>query len=190
MVNITKSKKEKGCYLKLDNYHECLIQKKPSGGDTAKKALVYIAALILSAAAMLFIFLPFNLLIAAAVIYGAYFLLGNFSIEYEYIITNDEMDVDKIMGKRKRKRLITAPITKLELFGTIDDAPDLPAGYTTVLASDNTGENEYFCDFNHKSFGNVRIIFTPDKETVEMIEERLPNLLKRKMRQNLRNNNK
>lgn len=168
----------------MDNYHECLISRVPTGGDTAKKIGIILLALILSAAAMIFLIsiFPLNIFAVAGIFYGCFYLLGDFSVEYEYIITNDEMDVDKITGKRKRKRLITAPIRKFENFGKIDDAPDLPDGFTTVLASDGTNSADYFCDFNHERFGNVRIIFTPDEKTIEAIMQNIPQLLKAKLR--------
>lgn len=40
-------------------------------------------------------------------LYGGYILITNMSVEYEYIVTNGEMDIDKIIAKRRRKRLIT-----------------------------------------------------------------------------------
>ncbi|MGN0692338.1 MAG: hypothetical protein ACI4K7_08325 [Oscillospiraceae bacterium] len=168
----------------MDNFHECLVTKKSSGADIAKKVGIALLAVILSLAVMIFfmVIFPMNIFAVAGIFYGAYYLSGNFSVEYEYIITNDEMDIDKIIGKRKRKRLITAPVGKFERFGKIEDAPSLPDGYTTVLASDGTDTDDYFCDFNHQNFGNVRIIFTPDEQTVENITEHLPNLLKAELR--------
>lgn len=168
----------------MDNFHECLVQKKPSGSDNAKRIGLYALALVLSVLALYFLLVifPLNVFLAAGLFYGAYYLGGNFSVEYEYIITGDEMDIDKIIGRRKRKRLITAPIAKLDSFGLLENAPDLPAGFTTVLASTNENSGDYYCDFNHKTFGNVRIIFTPDEETISCIEDNLSPLLKAKLR--------
>ncbi len=168
----------------MDSYHECLISKKPSGADTAKKVLIGLLGLALAflAAAVLMFFFPLNLLISGGIFYGAYYLMSFFSVEYEYIITNDEIDFDKITGKRKRKRLVTAPIKKFERFGKAGEAPELPAGYTLVLAADGTDTADYFCDFNHDSFGNVRVVFTPDEKTVECISEQLPSLLKAELK--------
>lgn len=168
----------------MDNFHECLVTKKASGADIAKKVGIALLALILSAAVLIFLMaiFPLNIFAAGGIFYAAYYLAGNFSVEYEYITTNDEMDIDKIIGKRKRKRLITAPVGKFERFGKLEDAPSLPNGYTTVLASDGTDTDDYYCDFNHQSFGNVRIIFTPDEQTIENITEHLPNLLKAELR--------
>lgn len=170
----------------MDNFHECLVTKKASGADIAKKIGIALLALILALAAMYFfmVLFPLNLFAVAGIFYAGYYLAGNFSVEYEYITTNDEMDIDKIIGRRKRKRLITAPIRKFERFGRLGDAPSLPDGYTVVLASDGSDTDDYFCDFNHQSFGNVRIIFTPDEQTIDAITEHLPNLLKAEIRRN------
>ena len=47
--------------------------------------------------------------------WGVYFLITSRSIEFEYIVTNGELDVDKVIGKRKRKRLISVKAKESEL---------------------------------------------------------------------------
>ena len=42
------------------------------------------------------------------------------NIEYEYIVTNGELDVDKIMGRSKRKRLVTADARNFEVFAPME----------------------------------------------------------------------
>lgn len=56
-------------------------------------------------------------LILCGAIYGAYWLISGMSIEYEYILTNGEIDVDKIIAQRKRKRLVTVSAKTFEAFG-------------------------------------------------------------------------
>ena len=40
-------------------------------------------------------------ILAVLVLAGGVWLLGNFNIEYEYILTNNDLDIDKVIGKRK-----------------------------------------------------------------------------------------
>lgn len=44
------------------------------------------------------------------------------SVEYEYIVTNGEMDIDKIIAKRRRKRLITVNARTFERFGPFKES--------------------------------------------------------------------
>lgn len=167
-----------------DFYAEYLVEKKPSGADTAKKLLIGIAAVLLSGFVMLFTFFPMSIGPAALVIYGAYYVISGLDTEYEYILTNGELDIDKISGKRKRKRLITAVIADFTSFGKLSDAPEEPDGCTTVLASDGTGENLYYADLVHKSAGNVRIIFTPSEKIIDGVGIFLPRQLKAEFNRN------
>ena len=155
----------------MDNFHEHLVAKKSTGADTAKKAGLYLAAVLIGLVLVLFlsVFFPINFALAGVLLYLAYYLASGLDVEYEYTFTNGDIDIDKIMGKRKRKRLVTASVKLFDAFGRMEDAPDLPAGTTIVKASDNTGEGEYFADFNHEKFGNMRIIFTPDEEMIDNI---------------------
>ncbi|UKI37385.1 MAG: DUF6106 family protein [Clostridiales bacterium] len=49
-------------------------------------------------------FSSFVLLIDAGVVYGAYILITHFNVEYEYILTNGDIDIDKIIAKKKEKK--------------------------------------------------------------------------------------
>ena len=168
----------------MDNFHETLVTKRPSGSDTAKRIGIVIVGMFLAAVVFFFAFVlfPLNLVIAGGIMYGAYYLVSGLDTEYEYTVTNNEIDFDKISGRRSRKRLITADIKLFENFGKISDAPETPSDCTVVQVSDNTGENEYFADFKHASLGNVRIIFTPDEDMIGAIEPYLSGPLKNELK--------
>ena len=94
----------------MDNFAEYMVKKRPDSRDNAKRAGIIALAVVLCAASVFLVFVthvPFILLITCAIIYGAYFLITGTSVEYEYAVTNGEMDVDKIIARRKRVHLIT-----------------------------------------------------------------------------------
>lgn len=53
--------------------------------------------------------------------YGAILLINTRSIEYEYIVTNNELDIDKVMSKKGRKHLITIDIHEVACMARTDD---------------------------------------------------------------------
>ena len=59
-------------------------------------------------------------MLSVGALFGLVWLLTGMSYEYEYILTNDDLDIDKITGKRKRKRLITLKMNTVEEFGIYD----------------------------------------------------------------------
>ena len=174
--------------INSDFYAEYLVPRKPSAIDLVKKGLIGVAAAALAAGffLMFFMMFPLNLAGVGLIFYLGYLFITNIDVEYEYIVSNGEMDVDKIMGKRKRKRLVTAPIDEFTAFGKLEDAPEEADGCTTVLADDGYSENRYFADFVHKSAGNVRIIFSPSEKILDGMELFLPKQLKAEFKKNRR----
>ena len=42
-------------------------------------------------------------------------------MEYEYILTNDELDVDKIIARERRKSVISVDVRSFEIFAPVKD---------------------------------------------------------------------
>lgn len=166
-----------------DFYSEQLVAKASGGGDTAKRVLAGTGTA--AAAALVFfitiILFPINLVLVGFVFYGGYYLITSFDTEYEYIITNGDIDIDKISGKRKRKRLLSAKIEDFTAFGPLSEAPETDSKVTTVLVTDGTDEGAYYADLKHPGAGNVRLIFTPNEKTLEGVAMFLPRQLKAEM---------
>lgn len=166
----------------MDVFTEQLVRRPSDGKTAALRMLIMLGTVILAAACILFMLMGFVIvfLLIFAVIYAGFYLFSGLNVEYEYIITNGEIDIDKIIAKRKRKRLITAKPSKFERFGKLSDAADV-SGITVVEAkgySDDDTAEDYYIDFQHDSFGAVRLIFTPSKRTLEAIVPFLPRAVK------------
>ena len=93
-----------------DFYSEQLVAKKSGGSETAKKILIGVLTALVAAFLFLIIIFPLSLLLVGLVFYGGYYLMTGIDTEYEYILTNGDLDIDKITGKRKRKRLLLSLI--------------------------------------------------------------------------------
>ena len=63
----------------------------------------------------------FSFVFVIGVFYYAYKLIKNSSIEYEYILTNNELDIDKIIAKSARKRMLTVNFREIEICANILD---------------------------------------------------------------------
>ncbi len=164
-----------------DRFTEQLVKKNPSSQDNAKKIAV-IAGLLILIAGTAFLAITSGLLIILTItiglIYLGYYLLTGMGVEYEYTFTNGELDIDKIIGQRKRQNLITVDTSKFEDFGVVTaDTPEKPDA-TLILCSDNTGEGEYYADLTTEEYGETRIIFTPGEKMAGYIEESLPRNLR------------
>lgn len=165
----------------MDVFVEQLV-KKPADGKTLALKLLIVFGVIAVSAVCLFLALiggMIALLLIFAAIYGGFYLISGLNAEYEYIITNGEIDIDKIIAQRKRKRLITAKPQKFEAFGKLADAPEV-SGITIVEASGISDEDaeDYYIDFTHDSIGKARLIFTPTERTIDAITPFLPRTVK------------
>ena len=106
----------------MDRFSEQLIEKTPDGKDKLKRALIIIGEIVLLALLALICFIiPTVLMVCVAVAMGSFFLfkllMENTMYEYEYIVTNDDLDIDKIVGRRTRKRLITISLRSVKEMG-------------------------------------------------------------------------
>lgn len=153
----------------MDRFSEQLVVKQPTGKDMFLRG-VYIALALLLLAALVFFLGGFGLwlialCLAACVIWGLVWLLQGTFVEYEYIVTNDDLDIDKITGKRSRKRLITVSLREgREIFEYVGDKEINAA--VTVMAHDETGEGMYCFICATKEYGDVAVVFNPDKRTL------------------------
>ena len=86
----------------MDSYCEYIVKKRNGGKELGLRALIIVAAIALFIVFMMLGFVMPNfsmitILLAAGSLYGGYILITNMSVEYEYIVTNGEMDIDKII---------------------------------------------------------------------------------------------
>ncbi len=102
----------------MDVFFEQLVRVKRSLAETILMVLSVIAAVSISVILFIFAeFFPILIVVIVGVIYGEWKLLGFFYKEYEYIITNGTVDVDRIIGKSSRKRVISFECSDIERVG-------------------------------------------------------------------------
>ena len=92
----------------MDTFFEQIVSIKKSGKALAIGISIWIFAFLIIAFLMLFaasLVGPFLAILVIGVGYGAWWLTAKLNIEYEYIATNTDIDIDKIVNRRKRKRI-------------------------------------------------------------------------------------
>lgn len=172
----------------MDNICEQLVAKARSGKDVAK-IIAIMAGSVLLASVFMFTALAFGLTVmilpSIGILALGIWLLSGVNIEYEYIITNNEMDIDKIIGRRKRKRMITVDISKATEFGAFPCPGDVDAD-AVVHATSGTEKDAHYLLVEHSGYGRVKVIFNPNERTREAIVQELPNALRAKMKHNVK----
>lgn len=154
----------------MDRFSEQIIERTPDKKTYFIKGLI-IAALMLVLVAIAFLifitnfsFAVYGIVLAAGAVWLAVWFAKGFNVEYEYIVTNDDFDVDKIMGQRKRKRLISVDLKSIDEFAPYLNNTELRSD-VTVLADDGTGYDMWYLFTETESNGRIAIIFNPDERT-------------------------
>ena len=172
-----------------DIYLEYMVKRKKTGKQLALLAVIIMLGVVLSCLFFVIMFAVgvtmqkagtglgqmtsfIGLMLIAALWYGVYLLAGMQNIEYEYILTNSEMDMDKIMSKKGRKHMITFDFKEISICANINDSEhnhdykNLRADKTIDVIGDRKGENIYFADFSGDSGERVRVLFQPTSKMI------------------------
>lgn len=160
----------------MDVFFEQIIKKKMTAKDWALYLAIWGAAGLLTL--LCFIILQgMSFLPIVAVLFFAWKLSGKLFVEYEYIFTNGDLDIDKITAKSSRKRIVAVNCTSAERFGRF--TPELmPSffGKKIYTFCDKADSDAMYMIVPHKNEGMIVIIFAPDKRIKEAIEKAVPRI--------------
>ena len=157
----------------MDVFCEYIVKVKKNPAELTISALGIILAVILLGFSLFFLFTPFSsfvLLIDAGVVYGAYILITHYNVEYEYILTNGDIDIDKITAKRKRKRVLSFSTKEFEIVAPYKQGEN----YTNVLdLGTRNYEDAYYAVFS-KDGQKKTLVFNPPQKMIEAMKTYSP----------------
>ncbi|MBE6836517.1 MAG: hypothetical protein E7509_00760 [Ruminococcus sp.] len=164
----------------MDTYKEQLVKKAYTTNDFLRKTMLVIMALSISGLLIVLAiimapqFMLMGMFASGFIIYGAFYFGKDLQIEYEYLYTNGDLDIDKIMGQRKRKRLVSANIKGVTEFARYSESVEFDDEKTIVDASSGFEEEHWYMAFTSKKYGECYLIFTPNEEMLELLIDNLP----------------
>lgn len=103
-------------------------------------------------------------IIAVASLVGAWYLSAMFNLEYEYIYLNGEIDFDRIMGKRTRKRIFTIRVSSFNDFGLYSPTMEQSKYDVKYNFAENLSETDYYITFVNKDNKNCILFFSPNEK--------------------------
>lgn len=110
----------------MDAFLEKIVKRKQGPVDVAITVGLYFAAFVLMFLAMRLIDPSFGLIVAFGAFYGAWWVSGLRRLEFEYALTNGELDIDKIISQRRRKRIFSQNCKEFEVVARVDSAQFTP----------------------------------------------------------------
>ena len=169
----------------MDSFKEQIIRKENTQKDSTMRFLIAFACVALCFAVIIFTmmlmgYLPIALVICGGIIYGGVYLMQNLNLEYEYIFTNGDLDIDKVIAARSRKHLATIKVNDTTDIGEYNGSDN--GNRTVIMASAMNPEiTDWFMDVKHPDLGDVRLIFTPDEDMLRVIKIHLPRTIRSKV---------
>ena len=114
--------------------------------------------------------------------FGAYHLITSMNVEFEYSLTNGELDVDKIVAERKRRRLVTVRCRDVMDFGRYNEDDHKSKTYQNkIFACDNPKNDDvWFFTFPDKLKGETLLVFNASERMLSGMKPFLPRILFRK----------
>ena len=154
-----------------DVFKEQLVKKAVTGKNTALRfGIVALAVIIFFFCLAIPFVQQFAVFVAAALGFGVYILITRQNIEYEYIFTNGDLDIDVIYNKSKRKRLFSSSIRDIEIMAHVQDKAhthDLSnAAETKDYSSGVTGPNTYAFVMSYKG-KRTKFIIEPNEMMIK-----------------------
>ncbi len=165
----------------MDTFFEQIIKIKLTGKVKALiTAIIVFDALLVCVLLYLSLFLAptIMLLVVAGAIYGGYKLISLLSIEYEYIYTNGDLDVDKIVAKSNRKRMVSIKCSEVEKYGEYKGQPAPGSVKSTHIFCNPDSEGQVYLIAKDRNLGNVMVVLAPNDRIRAELEKAIPRLAK------------
>lgn len=163
----------------LETVVECLVKSRMTGKEYAKRigiivldAILLLAGIVLILKYPFVIFLfPFLMLIVWLI---TYFVFRNTNIEYEYSFFDGEMTIDRILGKKVRKRVRTFIFSKADCIAPEGSSHIRTGGKNNRKIYDYSSHDEtqknYIAVIYDDTDGVVELKFTPNDELIERLQ--------------------
>ncbi len=163
----------------MDTFFEQIIAIRKTGKTIAAVTGIWIAAFLISVFLFMFPILgSLSIIVIAGVIFGAFKLSTLFNIEYEYIITNGTMDVDKIVSKSSRKRMLSFELGTVSRIEKFNPAQLNSVNSKDVLIACNSDDPEaYLMVSSIEGKGTNYLVFAPDERLRGAIVKFVPKFI-------------
>ena len=120
------------------------------------------------------------LLVIAGCIYGIYWVYSFRNLEFEYSVTNGDLTVDKIINKRRRKRVVSFDVREAEEMGKYDAnrLAQREVDKRLIASVSDTGENAWYILARTPKYGRTLLVFSPNEKVLDGIKAGLPRQLR------------
>ena len=157
----------------MDTFVEQIVAIKKTSKTWMAYIGIAIAAILLMTIVTMFLgslFIVFD----ALILFGAYKLYSMLNVEYEYIITNSTMDIDKIIAKSSRKRVVSFDLSAVVRIEKYTDNLPVSIQKNCFFACNQNDENAYVLIYKTEGKPQQAFVFAPDERMINGMKNFLP----------------
>ena len=169
----------------MDSFIEKIVQKRKNSKDYFISFGIVFASFVVAFAILLITtqyIAQFAFLLAVGAVYLGFRLQSRTNVEFEYLVTNGSIDIDKIISQRKRVRIFSADCKEFEALGRVKSknyGPHITSGSETIFAgADMASESLYFVTLPYKGKKTV-LYFEPDQRMLDSFRRFIPSKILR-----------
>ena len=105
-----------------DVFKEQIVKRKQTTKNTIIRiVLIFVVTMVFFISFIALMLGPLAVLLTAGAIFGALYIHSFFVVEYEYIFTNGELDIDIIYNRSRRKRAFSAHVNTIEVMAHVEN---------------------------------------------------------------------
>ncbi len=159
----------------MDTFVEQIVAIK----KTAKTWLLYLVIAAFAIVLMTLVFyIPYTrtmfVAIDAAIVYGVLRLYAKMNVEYEYIVTNSTMDIDKIIAKSSRKRVVSFDLTAVQRIEKYTGHLPSDIEKNCLFVCNPKDENAYVLIYKLEGKPQHAFVFAPNEKMIAGMKNFLP----------------
>ena len=161
----------------MDIFCEYLVQKKSTRNNLKKAGLILLCIFVclISLVLCTTVFIPYLWLVPpiwGAAIYGTWYFSQNFSVEYEYIFTNGQLDIDVILGRSRRKNMVSILCRNIEYMAPLTSENNSGRKIYDAIY-DERRRGKYYADFSQGGVA-CRLLFQPPEKILTNMKKYNP----------------
>ena len=165
----------------MDLFSEYMVKAEKKPIDYLKIVLILVSAAVLSYFLFIITLMFIQIPIIPSLVFLCIFLIWylavfklirRYNVEYEYSITENELDVDKIMSRSARKRLLRVNVKTFEIIAPLKSSyytENYKNTKTVFAASSDCSDRAYFAAFTDDGVKKV-LVFEPNDKMLGIIE--------------------
>lgn len=160
--------------MNQDVYAEWLVKRKNPMYTFAVKILMAFLCVISTFLALTTVFGVLILLVAIA---ATYFIFQSMNLEYEYLFINDQLTIDKIMGRARRKKAWEGTMEEIQIVAPADSymLKDFErSGMKTLDFSSHEAGAKVYAVIHQNGSATTKVLFEPNDKILHCMRQRSP----------------